>query len=131
MEKKLENDFIKFWLENGILHSTFEKSTDMTLDKIKQLIELRTAISEREKQYWYYDITRLKNFPKEARDYADLHGQEYLYATAVLVNSHITKFIFNTFLKLKSANFPFQVFTSKEKAIEWLLELKQKNEKNL
>ena len=73
----------------------------------------------------------VEDFVQEARDYADLHGQEYLYATAVLVNSHITKFIFNTFLKLKSANFPFQVFTSKEKAIEWLLELKQKNEKNL
>jgi len=129
MEKGIENDFVKFWFEKGILNSTFQEVTDMNLDRIKQLIELRTAISGKQKQYWLYDITNLKVFPKEVRDYAEKNGQEYLYSTGVLVNSHVTKFIFNTYLKLKPPCFPFQVFTNKEKAIKWLLETKVKNEK--
>lgn len=64
--------------------------------------------------------------PKEARDYADQYGQDYLHAVAVLVNSHITKFIFNSYLKLKSPIMPFHVFADSEKAMSWLLEAKNK-----
>jgi len=45
---------------------------------------------------------------------------------AVLVNSHITKFIFNSYLKLKSPIMPFHVFADSEKAMSWLLEAKNK-----
>lgn len=126
--KEEENNFVKFWFENGILFSKFQNDTVLNLDHIKLAIEMREKISREQKQYWLYDITNLKTVSKEVRDYAERYGQDYLHCTAVLVNSHISKFMFNSYLKLNKPDIPFSFFTKKEKAIEWLLEIKAKNE---
>lgn len=126
--KELENDFIKFWFENDILFSTFKKGTELNLDAIKQTIELRERISGGQKQYWLFDISNLKTVSKEARNYATKHGEDFIFANAVLVDSYIAKFIYSSYLKLNKPNFPFLCYTKKEKAIDWLLEMKEKNE---
>jgi hypothetical protein len=123
-----ENDFIKYWIEDGILYSEYKKPTDNTLENVKSMIALRHVISNNKKQCWCYDITLLKSYSKEGRDYADLHGQDYLHASAILVNSHVTMFLFNSFLKLKKLVVPVQVFKQKDKATKWLKEMKQKNQ---
>lgn len=123
---KIENDFIVYWKEDGILFSAFKKPTVMTLDIIQISIQMRHTISSSEKQYWCSDFSNLRSFTKQARDYAEIHGQEYLHATAVIINSHITKFILNTFMRLKRADVPLQAFTSKSDAIKWLNSLKNK-----
>lgn len=122
--KKLENDFIKYWIEDGILYSEFTTQTDVDIEKIKAVIDLRTEISDGEKQYWCYDFDRIKSYNKEARDYADKHGQEYLYACAVIFNSHIAKFTLNAYMKLKNPLIHLKGFTKKEEAVKWLNELK-------
>ena len=127
-ENSVENEYIKFWFENGIMISRFQKGVELDLVKIKEVIGMREEISGGEMQSWLYDITNLKSVPKEVRDYADRYGQDYLYGVAVLVNSHITKFIFNSYLRLNKPNLPFLFFSNEEKAIEWLLEIKAKNE---
>ena len=128
--KELENDFIKFWIENDILYSRFKKGTELNLDTIKETIEMREKISGGQKQYWLYDITNLKTVTKEARNYASKYGEDYIHANAVLVNSYISKFIFTAYSKLSKPNFPFLCYTKKEQAIDWLLEMKAKNERN-
>lgn len=126
-ENSSGEECIKFWYEKGILISEFEKGTELNLVNIKETIRKREEISVGEKQYWLYDLRNVKNMPKEARDYADQYGQNYLHAVAVLVNSHITKFIFNSYLKLKTPIMPFHAFADAEKAMNWLLEIKNKN----
>jgi hypothetical protein len=125
---ELENEFIRFWVVDGILHSEFKCEVIVDLYKVKQLIEARHAISANVKQYWCYDVSKGKGFPKESRDYVEIYGQEFLFASAVIINSHTQKFLFNTFLKLKKSQIPFQAFTNKQKAVEWLNDLKAKNE---
>lgn len=125
-ENFIKNEYIEFWKEDGILFSRFQEGMEVDVERMKEAVKLREEISSGANQYWLYDITRVKFITKEARDYADQYGQNYLYAVAVLVNSHITKFIFNTYIKLKKPIMPFIVFTNKEKALEWLLEVKEK-----
>lgn len=125
--KKIENDFIKFWIEDDILYSQFKKPTIGTLENIKAIISLRHEVSAGEKQYWCYDFGGIKTFDKVARDYADKYGQDNLHACAVVLNSHITKFIVNTFMLLKNPVVPLRGFTKKSEAINWLNELKEMN----
>jgi hypothetical protein len=125
---ELENEFIQFWVVDGILHSKFKFEVVMDLDKIKKLIAARHTISNDVNQYWCYDVGEVRGFSKECRDHAEIYGQDFLFACAVVINSHIQKFLFNTFLKLKKSKIPFQAFTNKEKAVEWLNEVKAKNE---
>jgi hypothetical protein len=124
--EELENDFIKFWFENGILYSQFKKMTDGTLENIKEIIDLRHQISDDKKQYWCYDFNGIKSYDKLARDYAEKNGQEHLYGCAILLNSHITKFILNTFMTLKKPVVPLKGFTNKRDAVNWLNDLKEK-----
>lgn len=125
--KEVENDFIKFWIEEGILYSQFKKPTDGSIENIKALIDLRTEISNGEKQYWCYDFNGIKSYDIEARNYADKNGQEYLHACAVIFNSHVARFILNTFMGLKKPIVPLKGFAKKSDAINWLNELKKEN----
>lgn len=125
---ELENEFIRFWVADGILFSEFKCELNMDLDIIQKVIESRHTISNKANQYWVYDVKKVKSFPKECRDYVDIYGQDFLYGCAAIIDSHIQKFLFNTFMKLKKSKVPFQAFTNKEKAVEWLLEIKEKNE---
>lgn len=122
--EEVENDFVKFWIEDSILYSQFKKPIDGSVQNIKTIIDLRTEISDGKKQYWCYDFNGIRNYDKEARDYADKYGQENLQACAVILNSHITKFILNTFMMLKKPIVPLKGFTKKTEAINWLKELK-------
>lgn len=124
----MENSYIKFWMENGILFSEYKTSVELNYERMNEVIAMRHEISIEQPQYWCYDINKLKSISKEARDYAEKNGQDYLHACATVVNSTITKFLFNTFLKLKKPVIPFQVFKNKEDAVKWLSELKRKNE---
>ena len=127
--KEVENDFIKFWIEDDILYSQFKKPTDGTIENIKAIIDLRTKISDGDKQYWCYDFNGIKSYDKDARDYAEKNGQEDLAACAAVLNSHIAKFILNAFMRLKKPIVPLKGFTKKNDAIIWLNQLKEKNEK--
>jgi hypothetical protein len=127
--KEVENDFIKFWIEDNILYSQFKKPTDGTIENIKAIIDLRNEISDDKKQYWCYDFNGIKSYDKDARDYAEKNGQEHLYACAAILNSHIAKFILNAFMILKKPTVPLRGFTKKNDAINWLNELKKKNER--
>lgn len=126
-DSSVKNDYIEFWLENGIMFSRFCEGVEVDLERMKGVVRLREEISEGKNQYWLYDLSNVKNITKEARDYADQYGQNCLHAVAVLVNSHITKFIYNTYIKLKKPIMPFLVFTNKEKALAWLLEVKEQS----
>ena len=120
---------MKFWIEDGILYSQFKKPIIINIERIKALIDLRTEISGGEKQYWCYDFKGIESYDKEARDYAEIYGQEYLYACAAIFNSHIAKFTLNTFMVLKTPLIPLRGFTEKNEAIHWLNELKKKSER--
>lgn len=129
--KELENDFVKFWIEDGILYSQFKKPIIVNLERIKALIDLRTEISVGKKQYWCYDFKGIESYDKEARDYAESHGQDNLHACAAVFHSHIAKFTLNTFMLLKKPVVPLKGFTQKKDAVNWLNEIKKKNEQSL
>lgn len=128
--EEIENEYVKYWFENGVLMNELKKPIHLDLEIIVQLIELRHKISNNESQYWCMDGTKILSVNKEARDYAAKHGQDFIHANAVLINSHLAKAIFNAFMTLKRPEIPFLFFTKKEKAIEWLMEIKAKKEKS-
>ena len=102
----------------------------MNLKNFKELIRLRHEASDNQKQYWCYDFKLLKNYTKDSRDYAEKHGQELLHGTAVIITSHLSRFILNTFMKLKKADIPLKAFKTKDDAVNWLLQLKKSNQLN-
>ena len=125
----IENKFIKYYFEGDILVSEYKIPIDIDVQFSREVIKLRKEISANKSQYWCYDITNIKSMDVDSRNYADMYGQELLCACAVVVNSQITQFIFNVFLKLKSPKGPFRSFSKKDEAIVWLKRIKATNER--
>jgi hypothetical protein len=126
--KVLENEYIRFWIENRILFSEYKKPINLDLNIGVEIIKLRHEISAGEKQYWCYDFKNIISMPSETKEHAAKYGQEYLHATAVIVYNHLQKFIVNIFISLKKPTIPFMAFTDKEKALQWLKLHQEKNE---
>ncbi len=123
--EKIENDAICFWIEDGILHSEYKYPFTMTIDNSLEIYNLRKEISKGVPQYFCYDISNLKSMTSEARKYGEKHGLFDLAASAIIVNSHVTMFIYNMFLKLHKVEIPTKAFYSKSEAVIWLKQLKQ------
>ena len=116
-----ENDIVKLSIEDdGILYSSFKKPFVMTLDVLKEMISLRHEISDGEKQFWCLSLKNVNYYTKEARDYADIYGQDFLHACAVIVESKLSMFTFNVFFILKKTKIPYRGFTDIEEAKKWL-----------
>ena len=125
--REASNNYIKYWMEDGIMHSMFLQDIHLELELCIALINFRQEFSEGEKQYWLYDLDKLQSTTKDAKDYAAKYGDNYLHAAAIIVHSHLQKFIINTYIIVKKPNVKTRIFTDKVKAKNWLLELKAKN----
>ena len=125
--REASNDFVKFWMEDGIMYSRFLKEVQLDLECIQEFIQFRHEFSQGEKQYWLHDLNGLKIMTKDAKEYGDKYGQEFLHAGAIIVHTHLQKFLLNTFIIVKKPNVKTSIFTNKESAKKWLLELKQKS----
>jgi hypothetical protein len=124
--KELENNLIRYWIENGILYSEFKQKIDLNVENVKEFISLRHEISNKKNQYWCMDFENLRSFPKDAQQYTEIYGQEYISAAGVVVSSHVSKFIFNSFALSKTSVVPLQMFSDKEEAVKWLKEMQTK-----
>lgn len=123
----IENENIKFWIENGILFSEYKHPFTMNLENSKEIYALREQISKGIPQYFCYDIGNLKSMTKEARSYGEKYGQNLLVASAVIVNSHLTKLIYNMFLKLYNVKIPTKAFSNRDEGVQWLYKMKNEN----
>ncbi|NQY09831.1 MAG: hypothetical protein HRT71_10005 [Flavobacteriales bacterium] len=116
----VENDFIKFWFENGLLYSQYKKPVKIDLENAKEVVGLRHEISKNENQYWCYDLNLLQSITSEARDYLTKDGQDYLSASGVVVTYYITKYLFNAYLVINKPMVETKAFRNLEEAEQWL-----------
>ena len=126
--KKASNNFVHFYMKEGIMRSYFLKDVEMDLPTIIEFINFRHAISEGEKQYWLHDLKGLKTMSKDAKEYASIYGEEFLHAGAIIVHTHLQKFLINTFIIVKKPKVKTRFFTDTSKALNWLLEVKTQHE---
>ena len=125
--RELEDEHFKFWIEDGILFGSYKHPIAIDLNLLKQHIRLRHEISQGEYQYFCFLTKGLKNYSKEAREYATVHGQEFIHASAAIIESHVTRFLYNAYTKINRPKVPFKAFYTKQEGIDWLNEIKNKN----
>jgi hypothetical protein len=111
-------------MEDGIMYSCFLKELKLDLEYIQEFIQFRHEFSQGEKQYWLHDLNGLKIMTKDAKEYGDKYGQEFLHAGAIIVHNHLQKFLLNTFIIVKKPRVTTAIFTNKVSAKKWLLEQK-------
>jgi len=118
---------VHIWLEDDILHCSFDPHTKVTIDIAKYMVSKRMEIAGNKLHPICGDYRNVSYLDKEARDYfSSEEGQTNLTAGALIINSSLTKVIVNFYLTLTKPRLPARMFTDLKEATSWLEQYKNK-----
>lgn len=120
MTKKQSTDYADMFIKDGIAHLVYKPLDLLDLEIAKVMVRDRVEFKEGMSYPTLFDIRNIASTSKEARDYMANEGNELVTASALLVNSPVTKMIGNFFISVSKPKNPTRIFTEKEKSLEWL-----------
>ncbi len=123
--RKVTTQFIDIWVEQEIIFIIFKQNIAITLDVAKGIVKERLKISDGLKRPVLIDIRNLTLIDSASREYLVSDVATYLLnAGGILFDSSFKNYLAviagNIFIKIDKPKIPTQLFTDKEKALEWL-----------
>lgn len=110
--------------KNGIMECYTHPTGEVDIEQARYSSEERIKFSRGESYPCFFDITSVKEFTVEARNYLANEGNHLVSASAILTSSPVSKMIGNFFIAVNKPKNPTRIFTSKENALEWLEQFK-------
>ena len=117
----------EFW-DNDIIYIKLEDNKQIELeDSIQQFELLNSKFDGINKHLVLVDPGRYTDLSKEAREFSEKPESNMMtFATAVIIKSLAQRIMINFMINLiKHGSMKMKMFENKEKAMEWLLSLKQ------
>ncbi|PCH67257.1 MAG: hypothetical protein COC01_06255 [Bacteroidetes bacterium] len=107
--------------EDGIIHFTAKKDCREDLESAKENIEVIRKIAGNQIRPLLVDLRGYVSQTKESRDYyASDEMANYFSYVALIIDNSISGVIGNFYMGINKPIIPTRLFTSEEKAIEWL-----------
>jgi len=125
MENKvIETRTARIWLDqDGILHNTFLPNAEVGFEDAKEIGIANAKAAGGKKVVSLIDARKVKSAVREARKFGVRDETETTrVATAILVDSPISRVIGNFFINIDKPPYPTRLFTTETKAIDWLKE---------
>jgi hypothetical protein len=116
----IENEFAKFWIDDGILHFVYNQGIIIDLHVAKKIVEDRIRCQDNIPYPAFADCRGLKEINREARNYLAKEGSNLIVACALLSDSIVHKAMANFYLTLNKPSTPTKLFTEKSAALAWL-----------
>lgn len=107
--------------ENGIVFFKLKEDAVVDLEEAKEIYNITMALTRGEKYSSLVDARATISLSKEAREWSakpELHIN--LIAQAIIVSSLANRIIANFIIKFNRAKAPMRLFSTEEKALEWL-----------
>jgi hypothetical protein len=123
--KSKETKYVNMFIENGIFQCYFKEIETLDLAVAKASVEDRLAFFDKKNYPCLFDITKVKQTTKEARDYMANEGNDLILASAMLINLPVLKMMANFYIMVNKPKNPTRMFTDKESALEWLSQFKK------
>ena len=112
---------LKYWIEDGIICSTFTQKTFLELEMAKKGVEIQKTLRMGMTMPLLVDIRNLSGASAEARKYfASQESISEVTAGALIVKSSFTEWLGNFFFKISKPAIPKRIFQDHEKAKQWL-----------
>jgi hypothetical protein len=108
------------WMEDGICFTEVKPGSDITLQDAIENTAAVKKVSGSITGPILVDLRRIRSISKEARDHFSMRNRiPGVNAIAMLIKSPVSRIIGNFFLGLNKPVVSTQLFTSREKAMEW------------
>ena len=117
----IETGTARIWLrEDGIVHAVDLGKSQVTLSDAKEDVATVLKVAKGNRLPILIDITAVKSVTREARHYYRHEAGINAAAAAIIVGSAVSRIIANFVIGLDKPIVPARIFTSEDKAIEWL-----------
>jgi hypothetical protein len=122
----IETRHAYFRIVNGVLITTFKEHITIDLKLAHEIVEDRKKITEGKPYPGIGYVKGIRALTKDARNYfSSDEATEGVLAGALVIESNFAAGLINFFLKINPPKIPNRVFTTEEKAIEWLQQFKK------
>ncbi|TXK52162.1 STAS/SEC14 domain-containing protein [Pontibacter qinzhouensis] len=111
-------------IDNGIFLCNFKKIELLNLEIAQKCVQDRLELIAGTAYPSFFDITKVRNTTKEARDFIAKEGNELVTATALLVTSPVLRMMANFYIAVNKPKNPSRMFTDKRAALDWLAQYK-------
>jgi len=104
--------------EDGIIHYVYHSGVKITLEDAKENITKHLEATSGISYPLLVDMKNILGLDNDARKY--FSANDMYLAVAFLIESPVSRVIANFFIGISKPPVPAKMFTSEEKAIEWL-----------
>lgn len=115
--------------EHRIFHAIVKSGEKVSLEMTKKGYEFL----DRNGGGRFYNLYQFESYAEmdpEVRDWAaDTSGNNYTYCDALIISNLAQKIIANFYIKFNKPKMPTKIFTSTEKAMDWILLVMEKEGK--
>lgn len=121
----IETHTARIWItDGGILRILVVAGSEQTQADVEESMSHVAELRKAKKLPLLMDIRESNGIDREGRQYSASDGVgQHITGMAVLMNSVFSRVMGNFWIRTTQPLFPTQLFTSEEKAIEWLKSL--------
>lgn len=115
--------FIYRLYEGRIFHAIIKKKEKITLEMAQKGYEFLNR-NGGGRFYNIYEFSKFAEMDPEVREWsASTSGNNYTIVDAIVISNFAQKIVADFYLKFNKPPKPTKIFKSKEKALEWILEM--------
>ena len=109
--------------EGRIFHAIIKKKEKITIKMTEKGYDFLNR-NGGGRFYNIYEFSSFSEMDPEVREWcATTSGNNYTYVDAIVISNFAQKLIADFYLKFNKPQMPTRIFKSKEKALDWILEL--------
>lgn len=125
--EKIETRTAFIWIDDeGILHLKLKEGTKINLQEVEKHFNIYKELGlQKKKALQLFEGGSFFSFTSEAMKYVSRNGSEVFIASAIVNNSLAIRILFTFFKRFFYQAFPFEMFSTKRKALEWLRTFKK------
>lgn len=116
--------YVTISYEEPIVYFTYKEGAELGFPEIKEMVAHAERLSGNKPYVTLAEVRVNVNITNEGRRYvSDTRNMPLFRGTAAVVRNSFYQFAANFANNFNSPSYPFRAFTSKDKAIAWLLTL--------
>ena len=111
--------------EEGILRLKIKQGMKVDLKEAEEISKVIKGLAGEEKVLELMEGGNFFTFDEAAQKHAVKYGEEIFIASAIIIRSSGMRILFNFFTSFFTTPVPFKMFSSEEKALQWLRKFKR------
>jgi hypothetical protein len=129
MSQVYETEYVKVWIEDGILQGIYKEGVHITLDAARKIVQGRVAFQGNVLLPAVMELQEIGSIDPDARAYLGTEeAGKNMSAIALVTDSPFMNIVSNMYIYFNRPPLPIKLFAKKDEALKWVQQFKKKND---